>query len=275
MPFGWASTLLMALAAATASGSAWLAGVSWLRSSSIVRVSIEKLERIESVVVEAVAPDPTRPTRLAIWLVAWLAGQLDWKPQGQPENQQADDSSSGLIARISRCRGRSVRSHRHPHSAARLPGLASDRLGHHQDPAARCRPELRRDPFGLSGLGPARRLCWSRPRRDDSTGLPRGVDAPELDTARRIAAALESSRIDLPFRNAFPIALWLMEPLIHFLLARTPRFFMRVGMTMRMIMIVPVVVRVAFLTVCTRNRLGRGKHKSAGLDSLGADQIVR
>ena len=45
----------------------------------------------------------------------------------------------------------------------------------------------------------------------ESCRLPRLVDAPELDPARRIAAALESSRIDPPFHNALPIALWLME----------------------------------------------------------------
>ncbi len=42
--------------------------------------------------------------------------------------------------------------------------------------------------------------------------LPRLVEAPELDPARRIAAAMESSRIDPPFHNALPIALWLLEP---------------------------------------------------------------
>jgi hypothetical protein len=41
--------------------------------------------------------------------------------------------------------------------------------------------------------------------------LPRGVHAPEIDAPRRIAAALESARIDVPFRKALPIALWLLE----------------------------------------------------------------
>ena len=83
----------------------------------------------------------------------------------------------------------------------------------HQDPAAtRGRQELRRDASGSSGPGPARRLSSSRPTDPDSCRLPRGIDAPELDAARRVATALESSRIDIPFRNALPIALWLMEP---------------------------------------------------------------
>ncbi len=41
--------------------------------------------------------------------------------------------------------------------------------------------------------------------------LPRGVDAPELDAAHRIAAALESLRVDVPFQKAVPVALWLLE----------------------------------------------------------------
>jgi hypothetical protein len=45
----------------------------------------------------------------------------------------------------------------------------------------------------------------------DSCRLPRLVESPELDPAQRVAAALESSRIDPPFQNALPIALWLLE----------------------------------------------------------------
>jgi len=41
--------------------------------------------------------------------------------------------------------------------------------------------------------------------------LPRIVSVPELEPARRVAAALESSRVDPPFQNALPIAMWLME----------------------------------------------------------------
>jgi hypothetical protein len=45
----------------------------------------------------------------------------------------------------------------------------------------------------------------------DVCRLPRFVEAPELDPARRVAAALESARVDPPFQNALPIALWLLE----------------------------------------------------------------
>jgi hypothetical protein len=40
--------------------------------------------------------------------------------------------------------------------------------------------------------------------------LPRTVVAPEIDPARRVAAALESSRNDAPFQNALPHLLWLL-----------------------------------------------------------------
>ena len=45
----------------------------------------------------------------------------------------------------------------------------------------------------------------------DAVRLPRGIEAPELDAARRVATALESLRTDIPFRNALPVALWLLE----------------------------------------------------------------
>jgi hypothetical protein len=37
------------------------------------------------------------------------------------------------------------------------------------------------------------------------------MSAPELDSAHRVAAALESSRHDPPFQKALPIAMWLLE----------------------------------------------------------------
>ncbi len=45
----------------------------------------------------------------------------------------------------------------------------------------------------------------------DLCRLPGFIEAPELDPAHRVAAALESSRLDPPFQKALPIALWLLE----------------------------------------------------------------
>ena len=44
------------------------------------------LRQIDSVYIEALSPDSSGPPRLAIWLAAWLAGQLEWKPTGEPVN---------------------------------------------------------------------------------------------------------------------------------------------------------------------------------------------
>ncbi len=55
--------------------------------------NIESLNRIDSVQIEVLSPEPTRPPRLAIWLAAWLAGQLGWKPQGQPKTETTASGS--------------------------------------------------------------------------------------------------------------------------------------------------------------------------------------
>jgi hypothetical protein len=44
-----------------------------------------------------------------------------------------------------------------------------------------------------------------------SCSLPRVVHAPTFDAARRVAAALESSREDPPFCRALPSVLWLLS----------------------------------------------------------------
>ena len=46
--------------------------------------AVDALDRIDSVHIVAFAPEPDRPPRIAVWLAAWLAGQLGWKPQGRP-----------------------------------------------------------------------------------------------------------------------------------------------------------------------------------------------
>ncbi len=61
-------------------GSAWLAGASWSPSFLILRAIRESLKRIDAVHIEALSPDPAQPPRMAIWLAAWLAGQLGWNP---------------------------------------------------------------------------------------------------------------------------------------------------------------------------------------------------
>jgi hypothetical protein len=45
---------------------------------------------------------------------------------------------------------------------------------------------------------------------DRTCALPRVVVAPELDAPRRVATALESARLDIPYRRALPLTLWLL-----------------------------------------------------------------
>ena len=170
----------------------------------------EKLAGIESVVIEAVAPDPSCPTRLAVWLVAWLAGQLGWKPQGHPERQPGDDSSCALSGRFQGARGELIArivTRAIPAGCRAAPQIAAVTIK--TKPLAGDDSSAETDRLVRPWPGsPAVLVETEAPGLDR---LPRGVDAPELDAAHRIAAALESSRIDIPFRKAVPIALWLLE----------------------------------------------------------------
>jgi glucose-6-phosphate dehydrogenase assembly protein OpcA len=169
----------------------------------------EKLNRLDSVTVEAYSSDPARSPRAAIWLIAWLAGQLGWKPQGRPEQRSADESSSALSARLLGAQADvSIRivTRAVPTGCPEVPQVAAVTI--------KAQPKA-----GDSSSGETYRLVRPWPgspavlvETEGSRRLPRGIDAPELDAARRVATALESSRIDIPFRNALPIALWLLEP---------------------------------------------------------------
>ena len=165
----------------------------------------ESLKRIVSVHIEALSPDPKRPARIATWLGAWFAGQLGWKPQGQA-TITARDSESILSATFGGPAGTvavEIVTRELP------PGLpASTRLA--------AVVITTRTPHG------SETFRVTRPAHDspallveaeslNSCFLPRVIDAAELDPARRIAAALETSRLDLPFQKALPVALWLLD----------------------------------------------------------------
>jgi glucose-6-phosphate dehydrogenase assembly protein OpcA len=169
------------------------------------RCNFESLKRIESVQIEALSSDPARPPRMAIWLAAWLAGQLGWKPQGQPV-VAAGDSGRILQARFDGPAGNiavDIVTRPHPAGLAAAPRLVGITITTRAPRGAErfrlYRPE---------SDSPAVRVEAEAP---NSCSLPRLIDAPELDPARRVAAALESSRLDPPFQKALPIALWLME----------------------------------------------------------------
>ena len=167
--------------------------------------NFESLKRIELVHIEVVSPDPARPPRMAIWLMAWLAGQLAWKPQGQP-GIAAGDGGRVLQAQFEGPAG----------------NIAVDIVTRPLPAGLPASPRLTGLTITTRAPRGAETFRLYRPATDspairveaealNSCSLPRVIDAPELDPARRVAAALESSRLDPPFQKALPIAIWLME----------------------------------------------------------------
>jgi glucose-6-phosphate dehydrogenase assembly protein OpcA len=177
----------------------------------------ESLAALDSVTIEAQAPgDPSTlstPPRVALWLVAWLAGQLHWRPQGRPERET---SGGRLRATFKGPRGPiavTIATESAPELAvAQIGGTTlTTRPGSSTGDAADA------DGSGGGSTFRLRRVSTrsSEVRVDiDASGyctLPRTVLAPELDPPRRVAAALESSRFDPPFKNALHHMLWLLE----------------------------------------------------------------
>ena len=173
---------------------------------------LELLGGIETVQIEVLSSDEDRTPRLAIWLAAWLAGQLGWTPQGQPSRGNSATGSS----RRSHF-GELKAAFRGPQGTATVEIITRPA---HPDlsPVPRLTGVIitAKGPQGVETFRLARPATDSpairvEAERCDSCRLPSLVEAPELDPAHRVAAALESSRIDPPFQNALPIALWLLE----------------------------------------------------------------
>jgi glucose-6-phosphate dehydrogenase assembly protein OpcA len=165
----------------------------------------ETLERIDSVQIEVLSPDPSVPPRLAVWLVAWLAGQLGWKPQGQPVNKSGPSGSSFRAAFLGPLGTLAVEivTQPPPSQASAIPAIQALTI-------------TARGPEGVESFHVARVAPDSPDVRVEAHApeycrLPRIVRAPELAPSLRIASALEASRFDRPYENARPIALWLLE----------------------------------------------------------------
>jgi hypothetical protein len=165
----------------------------------------ETLKRVDSLQIEVLSPDPSSPPRLAIWLAAWFAGQLGWKPQGRPVNVVTKSGSSFRAAFL-----------------GPLGTLAVEIVTQELPPSLPVTPLLTGVMITARGPEGLETFCLSRPAPDspeiqmhakapDYCQLPRTVRATPLDSALRVTAALEASRFDRPFENARPIALWLLE----------------------------------------------------------------
>jgi len=169
----------------------------------------DSLNRIAAVQIEALSSDPAQPPRLAIWLAAWLAGQLGWKPQGQPLNH-ATDAEGVLRVHFAGPGGDialSIVTRPSPGNTPARAELMGVTITSRGSGAGRDAVET----FRLRRPAPGSPAVLVQADAIDACRLPRVVDAPELDLARRVAATLESACVDLPFQNALPIALWLLE----------------------------------------------------------------
>jgi glucose-6-phosphate dehydrogenase assembly protein OpcA len=181
----------------------------------------EPASALDSITIDAQLPgDPATttgisadPPRLALWLVAWLAGQLHWRPQGRPARERGPAGGS-LRATFKGPSGPvnvTINAQPTPElTAAQIAGVTLTTRASTGNSTAGATTEggstfkLRR----VSARSPEVRVEIDAP---GYCMLPRLVLAPEIDPARRVAAALESSRLDPPFQNAMPHLLWLLE----------------------------------------------------------------
>jgi glucose-6-phosphate dehydrogenase assembly protein OpcA len=163
------------------------------------------LEGLTKVRIEALAPNSQQTPRLAVWLAAWLAGQLGWKPLGEP-TRRTTGSDTLLRAEFEG-----------PAGTIAVELHARDMPSGLTGPARLISVELSAAaPEGMTTFrvrrpDPASKEVLVEDSSPDFCRLPRRVEVPDLDPAQRIAAALESSRNDPPFRHARPIALWLLR----------------------------------------------------------------
>jgi hypothetical protein len=166
---------------------------------------VEALNRIDSFKIEAFSPDHSHPPRLAIWLASWFAGQLGWKPSKEPVNSTGDAESTfraefqgpigtPTIEILTKALPKTLP------AAPRLNGVSITAQGPNGT-----------ESFRLNRPFPDSADVLIKADSPHFCRLPSLVLAPELDPARRIAAALESSRTDPPYLKALPIALWMIR----------------------------------------------------------------
>ncbi|MDX2039047.1 MAG: glucose-6-phosphate dehydrogenase assembly protein OpcA [Isosphaeraceae bacterium] len=160
------------------------------------------LERIRRVEVLALAPPGLdHPPRAAVWLGAWLAGQLGWTLES--------------TARTSGPNGPRLDARFHSPSGAVDLLLASEIASGLVDPRVVEVRLTKTDEAGSTRIRFARdprdSACVRVEIADDHAEEPtRLVDLPITTPARKISAGLESARHDLPFQHAAPIALALL-----------------------------------------------------------------
>jgi glucose-6-phosphate dehydrogenase assembly protein OpcA len=158
---------------------------------------IGTLSKLASVEITAEVPGDPRIPRVAAWLVAWLAGQLGWKPverrEPAPGHLEATfRSTTGEVAV-------SIKAVGHGSGTARIltVNLAT-------------RGDEGPDTYHLSRPDPDSSRVRVNTSSPHVCALPRVVLSPEMEPADRVTAALESSRLDPPFTRGLPHLLWLL-----------------------------------------------------------------
>lgn len=165
------------------------------------RQHLETLGRIDSVQIEVLSPDPTKPPRLALWLAAWLAGQLGWKPTGEPVCAP-DGDGSRLRAEFegpARPLGVEVQTGALPEGLSAIPRLLGVTIKAGDETFRLRRPSPESSEVRVQADSP------------DYCRLPSTVSAEPISEARRVSSALELSRFDPPFEKALPIMLWMLD----------------------------------------------------------------
>lgn len=156
----------------------------------------ETVRRISTVLVRAVSPSAEAPSRVSVWLVAWLAGQLGWT--GAKVSRGGNGSLTATFRSKDIDVSVSIETEIDP--SITLPHVTAVKLRTTEN---ECFDLERVDRSGHSV-----RSC--SPAETGHERLPRLLQAPEWDGVRRVAAALESARVDPPYRVALPHLLWML-----------------------------------------------------------------
>jgi glucose-6-phosphate dehydrogenase assembly protein OpcA len=160
----------------------------------------DPLARLGSVRIEVLTPQADPPPRLALWLAAWMAGQLGWQQKDRPQRNAA-----GLHASFTGPAGTTdveiVPLIDSTQAAPRIQGvtLKTHPTANGSETFHLFHPSIQSDEIRIEITSA------------DYCTLPRSVIAPPLDHARRVSAALESSRYDESFQHALPHLFWLLE----------------------------------------------------------------
>jgi glucose-6-phosphate dehydrogenase assembly protein OpcA len=162
--------------------------------------AMENLKRIASIRVRSVSQVTDRPTRAAAWLVAWLAGQLGWKPEGHPRSMgdgRFEATLRGVEGLVE------VVLESGPSESGSLAQIAEVEITLRPESQPVTTLNIQCDGEGTC------EICVTD-AKGSGCAFPRLVKVPVAETARRVSAALLTERSDPPYHRALPMTLWLL-----------------------------------------------------------------